>query len=485
MKKFSSLLLTSLLLFSSMAVTGAEGSSSNITVYINGQVQEYEQSPVIERDFTLVPLRGIFESLGASLSWDDKAKKITVTKDSIRIIMTVGSDTALINGMPVTLDVSPKIMNGRTMIPLRFVSEALGSEVKWDGATKQIHINTKESKATKLTFELALSYAEKNSPSLKKAIADIERSEEVRDKAGDNLNFTPLGTGNGSNDALERSALKGLQQADISLQMTKKNVDTLKDALYFKVRKSYDEILQKQKEMQLAELTLNHVLSQERITNIKAEAGLASESDTIQAQNNVQEAKEKLEAANKALADSEQKFNQLLGLDNGETYVLEDYPSFEKLMEVNLDHHVRNVVAENPSLWSLEKQVDLAKLDVDLYTFNDPSNPIPYKAKEIDVTKAQLTLADTKQQLEESIRTMYYNIRQLENQIGVLQANLAKAEQGQKMVQAKYDVGMAIEAELTEVTLSVEQLKQQIFNVTVQHEQLKIAFEKPWVLAGN
>ena len=105
----------------------------------------------------------------------------------------------------------------------------------------------------------------------------------------------------------------------------------------------------------------------------------------------------------------------------------------------------------------------------------DPFSSDPYKAKEIDVTKAKVDLAETKRQLEQSVRTMYNTIKQLEAQYGALQTNLTKAEQGLKMVQAKYDVGMAIMPEVTETELKVAQIKQLMFSVVTQLDLLNTA----------
>ena len=111
-----------------------------VSVKINGEIQTYDQPPVILNDRTLVPLRGIFEALGAVVSWDEKNRTVTATKDGNMIKLTIGSKIALKNGLTINLDQPPQLINDRTMVPVRFVSEALGAEVDWDETTRTVSI---------------------------------------------------------------------------------------------------------------------------------------------------------------------------------------------------------------------------------------------------------------------------------------------------------------------------------------------------------
>lgn len=110
------------------------------TVMINGVVQVYDQPPVILNDRTLVPLRGIFEALGATVSWEQNTKTVTATKEGTTIRLTIGSAKAHKNGMTINLDQPPQLINDRTMLPVRFVSEALGAEVNWDQRIRTVVI---------------------------------------------------------------------------------------------------------------------------------------------------------------------------------------------------------------------------------------------------------------------------------------------------------------------------------------------------------
>jgi len=110
----------------------------------------------------MVPMRGVFETLGATISWDQKTQTVTGTKGSAIIKITVGSETAYVSGKKVTLTSSAMIQNGSTLVPLRFVSEALGANVTWDQKTNTASITSSGSKdeakpavcSSGITFEL-------------------------------------------------------------------------------------------------------------------------------------------------------------------------------------------------------------------------------------------------------------------------------------------------------------------------------------------
>jgi hypothetical protein len=115
-----------------------------ILIFIDGVQQSYQQPPIVENGRTLVPLRGIFETLGAEVTWAQATQSVFATKDNISIKLTLGKTEAFINGVKINLDVPAKAVNGNTLVPLRFVSEALAATVEWDSQSSKITIQTPE-----------------------------------------------------------------------------------------------------------------------------------------------------------------------------------------------------------------------------------------------------------------------------------------------------------------------------------------------------
>jgi len=134
-------LVSSMLLANfSQPVNAERGSWMPIEVNIEGKLLSMPVDPVSEDGTTLVPMRAIFEKLGATVSWDSKAQKVTAKKGTTTIELTIGSKTAKVNGKASQLLVAPKIVNGTTLIPLRFVSESLGMYVAWIESERQVYI---------------------------------------------------------------------------------------------------------------------------------------------------------------------------------------------------------------------------------------------------------------------------------------------------------------------------------------------------------
>ncbi|NHN28553.1 copper amine oxidase N-terminal domain-containing protein [Paenibacillus agricola] len=118
--------------------------TQDIIVTVDEQLQKFDQTPVNVDGRTMVPLRAIFEALGAKVEWDGATQTITATKDDTKITLAINSNEAWVNGKMVMLDVPAKLINENTMVPIRFVSEALGANVEWDNNSHSVIITNKE-----------------------------------------------------------------------------------------------------------------------------------------------------------------------------------------------------------------------------------------------------------------------------------------------------------------------------------------------------
>ena len=112
-----------------------------IKVILNGTAIDFaDVAPQIINDRTMVPLRAIFEALGAEVAWDDATKTVTAVKEDVTIKMTIGASSFTRNDETVALDSPATIVDARTLVPVRAIAESFGSEVGWDGATKTVTI---------------------------------------------------------------------------------------------------------------------------------------------------------------------------------------------------------------------------------------------------------------------------------------------------------------------------------------------------------
>jgi hypothetical protein len=141
MRRRIALLCASLLLAGLLAGV-ASAQTRDIKVVLNGQRITFDQQPFIEEGRTLVPIRAVFAGMGADIGYDDQTRTATVRVGGTTVVVQADNRTAQVNGSPRELDVAARIVNGRIVVPLRFMVEALAGEVHWEDATSTINLGT-------------------------------------------------------------------------------------------------------------------------------------------------------------------------------------------------------------------------------------------------------------------------------------------------------------------------------------------------------
>ncbi len=114
--------------------------SNDITVMVDGKFVEFDVPPTIIDGRTLVPVRGIFEALGATVEWDQATKTASSTLGKDSVSLTLGSNIMKKNNEDITLDVPATIIDGRTLVPARAIAEAYGCTVNWVNYTREVHV---------------------------------------------------------------------------------------------------------------------------------------------------------------------------------------------------------------------------------------------------------------------------------------------------------------------------------------------------------
>lgn len=156
MRKFISILLSLLLIFNTITSVFAAGTAITLqvdsnTINIGNRSISIDTAPVIMNGRTLIPVRGVSEAMGGNVNWNNDTKTVTITLGSNKVEMTIDSTTAYFNDKAQTLDVAPVVLNGRTMLPARFIAESFGFDVNWDNDTKTISITPRQKISTETT----------------------------------------------------------------------------------------------------------------------------------------------------------------------------------------------------------------------------------------------------------------------------------------------------------------------------------------------
>lgn len=117
-------------------------SQSTVRVFVDGDQVAFDQPPIVQGSRVLVPLRGIFEKMGATVEWHPQTRTVLAVRGNTLVELQIGSRIARVNDRPVTLDVPAMIVRGRTLVPLRFISESLGANVEYRAESRTVLIST-------------------------------------------------------------------------------------------------------------------------------------------------------------------------------------------------------------------------------------------------------------------------------------------------------------------------------------------------------
>jgi len=171
MKKRLAILLCLAMLMTMLAVP-AFAADPAASVVIDGKTVAFDVAPANENGRLLVPLRAIFEQMGATVTWDDATKTATAVKGATTVVIAIGSVQPTINGTAKTIDAAAKIVDGRTLAPMRFVCEAFGGTVSWDGDKKVASVASPAAPATPATPAVPADKAAADKAAADKAAAD-------------------------------------------------------------------------------------------------------------------------------------------------------------------------------------------------------------------------------------------------------------------------------------------------------------------------
>jgi len=110
-------------------------------VFFKNRDVKFDTPPVIKEGRTLIPVRAITEAMGAAVTWNSEEKLVTIVKDDQTIVFDLLNNITYVNGVEATIDVPAGVMNNRTMVPLRFIAENLGLKVVWDEDAQTIEVD--------------------------------------------------------------------------------------------------------------------------------------------------------------------------------------------------------------------------------------------------------------------------------------------------------------------------------------------------------
>lgn len=142
-RKYIHIVIITTILLSSMTLYQVQGKTNKaISITIDGKLLSADVAPILINNRTMVPFRVVFEALGAQVTWDNEKQVVTGTTEDTTVVLAVDNYAAYVNGTSFSLDEAPMIVEGRVLVPIRFVAESLGANVNWISKYKTVDILT-------------------------------------------------------------------------------------------------------------------------------------------------------------------------------------------------------------------------------------------------------------------------------------------------------------------------------------------------------
>ncbi|MBB6215602.1 hypothetical protein HNQ80_001691 [Anaerosolibacter carboniphilus] len=468
------------------------------TQYIVGSMtKDMEAAPYIKDGRTMLPIAYVADAAGIkaeNIQWDGSTKTVTIFKGDSIVQMVIGSREMKIDGRTITMETVPEIVNGRTMLPIKYIGDALGVDVQWNGVTKTVTVlteapviaaaaaseQTEEAVQWDYNYDQMLEMAIKSSKDLKKQDKLLEKQEELEDDAAERFKSTnsiprEIATGDGT----KQTTYRNLRSQQFAVEKAGKDMETTKESIAYNLKSAYYGVLKAIQNEKLAKMGValqNDMMNQ---TSSRYQYQMVSAYENDKAKKDYEEKKKQYEMTVKALDSAYEKLNYLAGLEPKARYTLDDYVAFEEIQEIqwDLDTHIPTVINKSPDIWALEQQIELAQMAIDLYVFRSDGN---YETKKIDKQTTQIDLANTKQSYEESLRNLHTNLDVLKKQYDVNMLAYEKAVDALKLVEKQLEVGLAIPLEQKQAAYQVEQLKIKLDQAIMDYNVSLYAYEKPW-----
>jgi len=143
MKHFISLTTGKILSVAAISILAATSLARDVYVSVDGQRIEFQGAqPQMMGDHVMVPLRGVFERIGANVDWDAGNQTVMARRRDTRVELRINDTQAYVNGHAVPVQYPAQVIEGSTMVPIRFISESLGADVTWDDNASTVFIST-------------------------------------------------------------------------------------------------------------------------------------------------------------------------------------------------------------------------------------------------------------------------------------------------------------------------------------------------------
>jgi outer membrane protein TolC len=490
-----------------------------ILIKVNSLVQPLSVETMNRDGYTYVAMRDMFNMLDAEVDWNSNKRCITATRDGREIKLYVDTNKAEIDGEEKDIVPPIEIVDGTTMVPLRFVSDALQMRVDWDmdshtisitnDTGKYLFLNEKDDivddeQTDIISYDEALEMAQKKSSQLKAIDDSLDYLDELRTDLGETYHtldeysvvLNTFGLGSEYDSTSFSTASQQLQlrvqsniESTIDVARSIKNVDMQKTSASLNEEIvnnsieitliSYLTAIQTY-EMNIQLLEENIKLQEENLENMKLknELGMESDYNVKSAETEVKTNKTNLEQLKLSLENQKQTLKTFLGSEK-DVYVDFD-TDFNALKDVNLESYVIKKTQADPSIKLLKNDVEIAKYTVKTNSgYQSESQTQVYN----ELKTAQRSLSDAQDKMEKNIRNTYNTIKQLEENNKALLEKVEQAKRDYNTVAVSYQADRATIYQVNQAKLGILSAEQAVQENILNYKSLVFTFEHPYLIS--
>jgi outer membrane protein len=326
-----------------------------------------------------------------------------------------------------------------------------------------------------LTLEEAIDKSLAVNESLQKASKNVDISEEMRDYRSDQLG-EPQGNASGDIPWIR------LLSADLEWQISKRNLTAQQDGVVLSTCDKYWDVLKAQEKVRVAELGVRTALLQLQNAQAGNRIGTLADTHLITLNAQYQTAVSTLSSSRNDLDTAYIAFNQQVGFEPDYRPILTSTIEYQPFEINNLEAEISRILANSPSIWSAEQAINLQTYQEDIAFYSGTYTP--YEITKLETQQKQLDLASAKKLTEQSTRSLYYQIKTMEDNYTKLQASIKLAEESLRIMKIKFDIGMATVTEVANEEKNLADAKSALFDLACTHEYSKLVFEKPWAASN-
>jgi len=338
----------------------------------------------------------------------------------------------------------------------------------------------KEPATPEMTLNQAISLALTNSNAVKKADNAIEITQASKDNATSNVTTIPTSSLGVGNIEVE-SAYTNLLNADLNYQVSKKSLTTQQDAIFLSTCNKYWAILINLEKVKSAESGLENARLQLQNARSGYQIGTISQVTLQASETQYQTANVTLLGVQNSLVKAYTAFNQLVGLWPEDRPVLTDKVVYQPLEVASVDIEVNKALDASPTVWQAEENAKMQEY-IATRTPGTGSSYTPYIARLAQADQARLDADSAQKALDQSTRTIYYNIIDLENSIAQAQTGIKTAEDNLRVKKLMFDIGMATTVEVKTCEKLLADAQSGLFELVCNHAYMELTLQKPWAV---